>query len=67
MHILSYNRHIQFSMMHKVSNVLAEDLFKTHWKLTFVSNILLELKKIKYPSMNLVMPTLFETKKYTSQ
>ena len=42
-----------------------KDLVKIHLKLTFANNILLE--KINYPSMTLIIPTLFETKKYSSQ
>ena len=42
--------------MHKISYVLVKDLVKIRLKLTFASNILLELEKITYPSMTLVMP-----------
>ena len=38
-----------------------KDLVRIHYKLTFASNILMELEKINYPSMTLVMPTFFET------
>ena len=49
--------------MRKVSYMLAKDLVKIHEKLTFDNNILLEFEQINQPSMTLIMPTLFETKK----
>ena len=48
--------------MYKVSYVLAKRFSQD---LTFANNILLE--KINYPSVTLVIPKLFETKKYSSQ
>ena len=44
-----------------------KDLVKVHWKLTFANNILLELAKINYPSMTLVMPRPLKNEKYSSQ
>ena len=67
MYILSQNRHIKFSIINKVSDVLAENLVKIHQNLTFPNNILLELEKINYPSMTLGVPTFFGNKKYSSQ
>ena len=52
--------------MQKASYVLAERFSQDQLD-TVASNILLEFAKIKYPSMNLVMTSLFETKKYSSQ
>ena len=44
-----------------------KDLAKIRQKLTFANNILLGLENITYLSMILVVPTLFEIKKHSSQ
>ena len=50
-----------FNYMHKDSYLLFERFGQNSLE-TFANNILLELEKITFPSMSLVMPTLFETK-----
>ena len=49
--------------MHKVSYVLAKRFSQDPLE-TYFSNNILELEKIIYASMALIMLTLFETKKY---
>ena len=62
MYMLSQNRHIRFSIMHKVSYMLAKRFSQD---LLFANNIPLE--KINYPSVTLIISAIFETKKYSSQ
>ena len=58
MYILSWKRHIKFSIMHKVSYVLPKIFSQDTLETFFAKNILLELERINYPSMTLIMPTL---------